>query len=140
MRIKANLKLKFKYKIIILFLGLIICTTAITNFILLKTLKENIMIAAALIGIVILCNIIIVWIFSKNIIKLMNSNLIHLQKIYNGNFVEFDVDNNHDIEIKNRNVLFKNTVDKLRFLIKQIGYSSNLVAEAAIVLNVTAEE
>lgn len=133
-------KFNLRTQIIILVLTLVVVSTALTSCIFLNSWHNNPILAVILIGIILIVNVGAALFFSQKITGRLNAFFGQLQRVANGDLLEFDVDISHNDEIGNMSASFKKMVDKIRFVMKQIGYSSDLVAESSIMLNDTAKQ
>jgi Methyl-accepting chemotaxis protein len=131
-------QMNFRKQIMILVLGLVIFSTSIISLFLSYNIDRNPINVLIYIGIVFSITIILTWFFSKGVTHRLNKILILVQKIENGDLSEIDINISRTDEVGQLEVNLKKTIDKMRFMLKQIAYSAELVSEASGELQVSS--
>lgn len=130
----------FFFELMVVVLGLVISSTVIINLILAFMSDQAYILKIALVGIVFLALFILTWGFSRRVTNRLKNILALVKKIEDGDLSEITIKKPNLDEIGQIEVNLQKTIDKLRFILKQIAYSAELVSEASGELSMSSEQ
>ncbi|MDR3602401.1 MAG: methyl-accepting chemotaxis protein [Desulfosporosinus sp.] len=114
--------------------------TTFCGFIFLRIWEGNRLIAELLLLAVVLLNTMFNMVIRHKLNEQIQIRIDILHKLAQGNLLEFEIDSRHSGELGEMGRTLKSIVDEIRFLMKQLGYTADLVAESSVILDTNACE